>query len=238
MVGTTAVDELRELLRRDIVQNFQPGDMLPNERELAERYSVARNTVRETLIHLEAFGMIEKTRRGARVRKPDFDALFGVFAQYFDSSPQTMGDVLAFRRIVETGAAALAIQNHPPEIIARMEAANARMAGALTVSEAAGHDYDFHFCIVEATGNEVLIRMYRVLSPALRYYLEVGKSHLPETEAAGIQHGRIIDALKARNAARLRQELDSHFEISGRVYAELCARQAAKLIPSNTQFIE
>lgn len=227
MGGQTAVGDLRETLRLAIVQHHQPGDLLPNERELAELYGVARNTVRETLIHLEAFGMIERTRRGARVRKPDFGSLFGVFAQYFDNSPRSLDDVLLFRRIVETGAAPLAVQNCTPAIIARMEEANARMGTAPTISEGARHDYDFHFCIVEATGNEVLIRMYRVLATALRYYLEVGKSLHPETHDAGLQHARIIAALKDRDAGRLRQELALHFEISGRVFAALIAKQAA-----------
>ena len=49
--------------------------------------------------------------------------------------------------------------------------------------------------------------------------------------AGDIMLGRIIDALKSRDAVRLRQELDSHFEISGRVYAELGAHRAVNMTP-------
>lgn len=58
MAGQTAVEDLREMLRQEIVERMQIGDLLPNERELAERFGVARNTVRETMIHLEALGLI------------------------------------------------------------------------------------------------------------------------------------------------------------------------------------
>ncbi|MEH0072499.1 GntR family transcriptional regulator [Pannonibacter sp. Pt2-lr] len=101
MAGLSAVEDIREVLRREIVERMQVGDLLPNERDLAERFGVARNTVRETMIHLEAFGLIEKTRRGAKVRKPDFDPIFSVFAQHFDNSAKTLEDVLNFRRILK-----------------------------------------------------------------------------------------------------------------------------------------
>ena len=142
MAGQTAVEDLREVLRQEIVERMQIGDLLPNERELAERFGVARNTVRETMIHLEALGLIEKTRRGARVRQPDFDPIFAAFVQHFDHSAATLRNVLDFRRMVETGAAPFAAGGATPELLARMAEANARMGQAMTASEAAGHDFD------------------------------------------------------------------------------------------------
>ncbi|MGC9449351.1 FadR/GntR family transcriptional regulator [Cereibacter johrii] len=233
MAGQSAVEDIRETLRREIVERMEVGDLLPNERELAERFGVARNTVRETMIHLEAFGLIEKTRRGARVRQPDFDPIFSVFAQHFDHSGKTLGDVLNFRRIVETGAAPLAVQGATPETLARMAEANERMVRSLTVSASAASDYDFHMAMIEATGNTVLIRMYRVLSVPLKFYLEVGKSRSLETEESNAQHMRIIEALRARDAAELTAALNAHFDHSGAVLASASARLAAQAAPAS-----
>lgn len=219
MAGQSAVEDIREVLRCEIVEQMQIGDLLPNERELAERFGVSRNTVRETMIHLEAFGLIEKTRRGARVRQPDLDPIFSVFVQHFDHSAKTLHDVLNFRRIVETGAAPLALLGLTDTTLARMAQANERMARAMTASEAAGHDYDFHMAMVEATGNTVLIRMYRLLSVPLKFYLEVGKSRQPETEQSVAQHSRIIAHLKERDAVGLLAALNAHFDHSGAVFA-------------------
>ncbi|MGP3699315.1 FadR/GntR family transcriptional regulator [Rhodobacter sp. NSM] len=228
MAGQSAVEDIREVLRREIVERMQVGDLLPNERELAERFGVARNTVRETMIHLEAFGLIEKTRRGARVRQPDFDPIFSVFAQHFDHSPKTLGDVLNFRRIVETGAAPLAVQGATDETLERMAEADARMVRALTVSDAAARDYDFHMAMIEATGNTVLIRMYRVLSVPLKFYLEVGKSRSPETEESSAQHMRIVASLRTRDTPGLLAALNAHFDHSGAVLASASARLAGQ----------
>lgn len=230
MAGQSAVEDIREVLRREIVEQMQIGDLLPNERELAERFGVARNTVRETMIHLEAFGLIEKTRRGARVRQPDFDPIFSVFVQHFDHSAKTLADVLNFRRIVETGAVPLAVQGVTDATLDRMAQANDRMGRAMTASEAAGHDYDFHMAMVEATGNTVLIRMYRLLSVPLKFYLEVGKSRQPETEQSVAEHARIIARLKERDAAGMMTALNAHFDHSGAVFAALSQR-AATAIP-------
>lgn len=221
MAGQSAVDGIREMLRREIMEQMQIGELLPNERELAKRFGVARNTVRETMIHREAFGLIEKARRGALVRQPDLDPIFSVFVQHFDHSAKTLADVLNFRRIVETGAAPLAVQGVTAATLSRMAQANDRMVRAMTASEAAGHDYDFHMAMVEATGNTVLIRMYRLLSVPLKFYLEVGKSRHPETEQSVAEHASIIARLKDRDVSGLMAALNAHFDHSGAVFAAI-----------------
>lgn len=219
MAGISAVQDLRSTLRREIVEQYSAGDYMPNERELAERFGVARNTIRETMIHLEAFGLIEKTKRGARVCEPNFDPIFEVFSQHFDHSAERMADVLNFRRVVETGAATLCVTGADEAILTRMAEANQRMAEAVTVGQAANHDYDFHFALVEAARNDVLTRMYRVMAVALRFYLEIGKSHRHDTEAAFAQHQAIIDAIRAGDAVTLASHLNTHFDHSRIVFA-------------------
>ncbi|CAM3276255.1 FCD domain-containing protein [Paracoccus nototheniae] len=219
MAGMSAVEDVRAVLRGEIVAQYQPGDFLPNERELAERFGVARNTIRETMIHLEAFGLIEKTKRGARVREVDFDPVFQIFAQHFDASPDRLEDVLNFRRMTETGAAHFAVRHVDDAVLARMVEANDRMASAVTVAQAAAHDYDFHLGLVEAARNDTLLRMYRVMAVTLRFYLEIGKSQHLDTQTAHAQHARIIAALAGRDHAGLCNALHDHFDHSGLVLA-------------------
>lgn len=54
------VSEMRDMIRE---QNIRPGDRIPSERELAEKLTVGRSTIREALRSLELLGLIE-TRRG------------------------------------------------------------------------------------------------------------------------------------------------------------------------------
>ncbi|WP_118134949.1 FadR/GntR family transcriptional regulator [Oceanicella sp. SM1341] len=219
MSRKTAVGHVLELLRRDIAEHYAPGDMLPTERELAERYGVARNTMRETMIYLEAYSLIEKTQRGARVRTPGFEPMFEAFTQHFDRSLSAYREVLEFRRIVETGAAPAVAAGITDAELAALEAHNDRMASALTAHDAAEADYAFHLGLVLGARNAVVQRMYQVMSMPLKFYLEVGKTRRPDTERAHEQHARIIAAARARDAAALTEALHSHFSHSGAVLA-------------------
>lgn len=67
--------QLYHLLRREIVNgNWQPGDQLPSEHQLVDRYQVSRATVRQAMQELLADGMIERKRgRGSFVATPSLE---------------------------------------------------------------------------------------------------------------------------------------------------------------------
>ena len=89
---------------------FRDGDLLPPERELAERLAVSRSTLREAIAALRDSGLVT-TRRGRGG---------GTMVTYAGEAPGSVplpqpqrtataiADVLDFRRVVEPGAAALA----------------------------------------------------------------------------------------------------------------------------------
>ncbi|HEU4975647.1 MAG TPA: GntR family transcriptional regulator [Baekduia sp.] len=63
-------EQLRSILA-DLIGALQPGDPLPSERELAERYDVARMTVRAEVTRLAAEGLVERVQgRGTFVAEP------------------------------------------------------------------------------------------------------------------------------------------------------------------------
>ena len=54
-------EQLRSIME-DLIDAAKPGDPLPSERELAERYDVARMTVRAEITRLAAEGMVERVQ--------------------------------------------------------------------------------------------------------------------------------------------------------------------------------
>ena len=54
-------EQLRAIVE-ELVGGLQPGDPLPSERELAERYGVARMTVRAEITRLVADGLVERVQ--------------------------------------------------------------------------------------------------------------------------------------------------------------------------------
>ena len=58
-------DQLVDILIEKIDHEYQPGDLIPSERELAERYGLSRSTVRLAIQELEYLGrIVRKQGRG------------------------------------------------------------------------------------------------------------------------------------------------------------------------------
>ena len=175
MSRMSAVQSVVDTLRTEIPVQYKPGDLLQNERLIAERMDVSRNTVREALIYLEAYGIIEKTQRGPRVCAPDISSVFHIMDQYFDRSLQTCLDLLEFRRMIDFGALPAVVDRISDADVQRLKGHIDWMDRSLTASESAQADYAFHNEIINISQNSVLIKLYKVMSQTLIYYMEIGK---------------------------------------------------------------
>jgi GntR family transcriptional regulator, transcriptional repressor for pyruvate dehydrogenase complex len=213
----SAVKSILDVLKREILATMRPGDLLPNERSLAERFGVGRNTIREAMIFLEAYGLVEKTQRGPRVTDAErsFAHVFSTFDSGFDRSLATYRDLIEFRRHLELGILDRVFANITDDGIAELDAIVDRMAHTLTSSEAAALDYDFHAKMIEISGNSVLQRLYKVMGSTLTYYMEIGKpKHAEETV---VRHRQIVDALRRRSRQDLEAMALRHFDYSEQV---------------------
>lgn len=213
----SAVKSILEDLKREILSSMKPGDMLPNERALAERFQVGRNTIREAMIFLEAYGLVEKTQRGSRVADSDqaFAYFFATFDSGFDRSIATYRDLVEFRRHLELGILGKIFDNVTDADVEALDRIVGRMGRVLTAGEAAAADYEFHAHLVGMSGNSVLIRLYRVMRETLSYYMEIGKSkYAAETED---RHRQIVDALRARSRDAFEKAARRHFDYSEEV---------------------
>jgi GntR family transcriptional repressor for pyruvate dehydrogenase complex len=67
-VADGVADQIRDAI---LAGEYQPGDLLPSERELSQQFDANRTTIREGLAQLEHHGLIER-RQGARGRVLDY----------------------------------------------------------------------------------------------------------------------------------------------------------------------
>lgn len=87
-------DQLVDLLREKIETELSPGDLLPSERELGERYGLSRTTVRLALKELEGLGLIVRRHgKGTFVADISQDAANLTSAYSFSEQQREMGRV-------------------------------------------------------------------------------------------------------------------------------------------------
>jgi DNA-binding FadR family transcriptional regulator len=173
---------------QDVVQQIQEaildgrianGDMLPSERELKERFSISRGTLREALRVLEDRGLIEikiGNRGGTFVRKVTTEHASESLAILIRSQEVSLEHLAQFRQSVEGDIAALAAQKANQEDLAALEGI-ATAADRLLQEPGSEHrdfyaqDQSFHVELGRITTNPVyLLVMKSIHANILKYY--------------------------------------------------------------------
>jgi GntR family transcriptional regulator, phosphonate transport system regulatory protein len=100
-----------------------PGDKLPTEQAICDRFDTNRHTVRRALAHLQARGLVESTQgRGSFVRRPSLSYEIGRRTRFSDSlqqqaaNPSTRTLVLETRAADPQVAAALGLKTGAPTV--------------------------------------------------------------------------------------------------------------------------
>ena len=210
----SAVDRLVEQIR-DLVRarGLVIGDALPTERELGELFQAGRNTVREALQILKAYGIVEvRPKIGAVLSDRHEDAVRKLFAFQNDVSPASFMDVQGYRRIVEVGIGDHIILHATGDDLDRLEAVNARILEAQGVEESAHCDFAFHEALVTLAGNRTLRTSYSLLQPVITHIMRVGKARRPVQLDTHQTHREIIDALRARDRVAYAYLMSRHLE--------------------------
>jgi DNA-binding GntR family transcriptional regulator len=192
-----AAERLRGLI---IEGDLAPGARL-NERELSERLGVSRTPLREAFRMLAADGLlVQLPNRGAQVvalSPDDVRHAFEVMA-----SLESLSGELAAQRVTEVDIAQMRGMQ------AEMEAAHAQ------------HDLPAYYRINRAihdrinaiAGNPILTQTFRTLNMRLHALRFRSNLVADKWDRAVVEHRCMIDALAARDGARLRDILSRHLK--------------------------
>jgi GntR family transcriptional regulator, transcriptional repressor for pyruvate dehydrogenase complex len=209
------VERLMQAVKLGMVSQ---GERLPPERELAEFLNVSRVTLREAIKALQDAGFVE-SRRGR---------LGGTFVLYDTCNRQTvdpklaatiMGselhDALAFRSIVEPGAAELAANRDLTNDERAMLASRLHEVDQASPDRRRIADSRLHLAIGELSGSssiatsvaEVQVRLDELLAaiPVLSRNIEHSDS----------QHRAVVTAILNGDARRARHAMESHVAGTG-----------------------
>ncbi len=116
-------DMIQSIEEAILARSLKPGDRLPSERMLKEKYGISRGTIREALKALEQRGLIE-IRKGAKggsfVKEMDPEYASRTLALLIRHGQVSIEHICDFREVIEEITAAYAAERATPEDIERL----------------------------------------------------------------------------------------------------------------------
>lgn len=221
--------QLVEHLQQYIIDNsLRPGDRLPTEAELAARFRVSRQSVREAVKVLESIGVIEtRPRDGSRLTKMSTQSLTDHLRFFFELDGATVKEMAAARRVIECAFVPVIIENADESDFQRMEAAIQRMREHTRRGETfAEADMAFHQALATATKNRVMAGFGAMVQQFFIHLRNRIKADEVKQRRSILEHEEILKALREKDAAAAQSAIEQHL----RVYDE-----PQQSYPSNTR---
>src|SRR5205807_8855960 len=195
--------------------DLKPGDQLPAERELAQRFGVSRTAVREAVKALREKGLVEAySGRGTFIT----DGTSQAVRQSFDlmvkiGQPEGSTHLAEVRAILEPEIAGLAALRVQEADLAVLREAVAVMDRSHQDSDAyIEADLDFHLALAEAASNPLILSLIDSIVGLLReqrmriFKVDGGP------ERGQFHHKRILEAIEQRNPEKAREAMRAHMQ--------------------------
>jgi DNA-binding FadR family transcriptional regulator len=215
---------MRVLIAEIVYGERSPGDMLPRETDIADRFDVSRGVARECIRGLEERGLVSvRHGKGATVNPAsawnEFDP--DVLAALIEGpkAVEVLSEYIECRRILEVEAAGLAAERASSEALDALRSAYGSMEDSThqvlsSSAEQLFHEADiaFHEALIAATGNKALGNLVQRLHSALltaRYPLARPEYRV---ERALPEHQRILAAIESGDAQEARDAMRDHLE--------------------------
>ncbi|MFF0740356.1 FadR/GntR family transcriptional regulator [Streptomyces sp. NPDC004111] len=211
--GNTFEETVERLLCAIKLGFIAQGETLPPERDLAAQLGISRVTLREAIRALQQAGYVEPRRGrygGTFVTYSPAEPSEGEVRRIAESMGAELSDALAFRRVIEPGAAALTAERALAAkdrqfLQARLE--DVRSADATTYRLM---DSRFHLAIAEMSGSPSLYASVAETRLRLNDLLNAIPLMERNIEHSHEQHNDILLAILRGDARTARSVMEDH----------------------------
>ena len=215
------VDRLRDLIRSG---ELKPGDAMPSERVLMDRFGVGRPAIREALQSLHNSGLITITH-GERSRVNEItpgmvlDRSDEIARLLLNSVPSNLEHLKHARRMFELGvvrdAAGKATAQDVADLRDLIRIQSERLGDAPAFIQA---DMRFHIRIASIVGNPIITAVSEAM---LRWLFEYHVSLLHwsgKEDVTVTEHARIVDKIERQDTSGSVEAMRSHLDRSNDLY--------------------
>lgn len=203
---------LRQEISKIVIERILDGTYPPGSRivesQLAKEFGTSQAPAREALRDLEGMHLIEtRPHKGARVRELD---------------PERLKQIYPVRAALEELAGREVASRVTDQLIESLKVELEHMRDAAKTGDASLqmiHDTRFHEIIIESTGNEVLMEMWRSLKVQSGTLVSVVRGNW-DLHMIAEQHVPLVHALKSRDPNLIANQMRSHIEFFGAMVLE------------------
>ena len=212
-VQNQIISQIRDLIN---YKNLEPGDKLPSERMLSEKFGVTRSNVREAIQKLEFFGLLKSIpQSGTFVANIGIIALNGMIEDILRLEDPDFKSLVETRILLELKTVRLAALRRTESDLKNIKMAlDAYKEKVLNGEDAVQEDLLFHLAIAKASHNTTMNTFMLTITPEIITNFE--KYHVCDKNQAmlGIQeHKDIYEAIKDKNAKLAKEKMKIHFKI-------------------------
>jgi GntR family transcriptional repressor for pyruvate dehydrogenase complex len=210
-IAEEVADRIRVLM---LDGTFPPGQPLPSERHLAERFGVSRGSIRDALRTLETIGLLE-TRHGQGTfpHELSVDRLVAPLASVMAYRSDLQDELLDVRRMFEPAVARVAAERATDEDLSELQRLlDVQRQKVKAGQSAIAEDTAFHAILARSTRNRVIMSIMATLNDLLvdSRTQSLKQKGRPSRSIDG--HEAVVAALRRKDPEGASQAMYNHID--------------------------
>jgi DNA-binding FadR family transcriptional regulator len=210
-IAEEVADRIRVLM---LDGTFPPGEPLPSERHMAERFGVSRGSIRDALRTLETIGLLE-TRHGQGTfpHELSVDRLVAPLASVMAYRSDLQDELLDVRRMFEPAVARAAALRATDEDLADLQRILDTQRQKLKTGQSAiVEDTAFHAVLARSTRNRVVMSIMATLNDLLVESRTQSLRQRGRPARSMDGHEAVVAALRRRDEEGASQAMYNHID--------------------------
>ncbi len=207
------ISNIREFIN---YKNLEPGEKLPSERMLSEKFGVSRSNVREAIQKLEFYGLLKSIpQSGTFVANIGVIALNGMIDDILRLEDPDFKSLVETRILLELKTVQLAATRRTEEDLEQIkETLDAYKEKTLNNEDSVQEDLLFHLAIAKASRNSSMNTFMLRITPKIITNFE--KYHVCDVSQSLLsieEHNDIYEAIKNQDPKAAKQKMKVHFKV-------------------------
>ena len=207
------ISKIKDLIN---FKNLEPGDKLPSERKLSEKFEVSRSSIREAIHRLEFYGLLKSIpQSGTFIANIGVIAMNGMIEDILRLEEPDFKCLVETRILLELKTVRLAALRRTDKDLKNIkETLDAYKKKVLNGEDAVQEDLLFHLAIAKASGNSKINTFMLTITPEIITNFE--KYHVCDKNQVVLaieEHEDIYKAIEAQDPKLAKEKMKIHFNI-------------------------